>query len=329
MLTYHQKTKALKAHLREIAEDAGFIPSQQWLKDKLYNYYKFIDDEVYHVHCLPQVEPKSQSHDHGLSESNEISHTNKETSKELITTPLYTNNETSNANHDSNSEHLECDSEQNDHSSEQIDKYNQQSWIKILKANYQRLYIIKEALIGDKYVIWHCGKSQVDNNFIWGMTSIHTYCYPSLTSENFVGTFYDCSEVFEKHNHLNKINEAVILHHEGIKAFLNKYNDVQVLRAFYFEATDRFLIFCKDLKVKKTKKEEYCLFWWDWENRITTKSGDYIDCFLQYERLVDVMGNPKPISLPKSPDLTEYYRNVSYCPADGKRCEQFTLSLGV
>lgn len=189
-----------------------------------------------------------QSHNHDIAEpieikeneggsyfskepKNEISHTNDETSKELINTPLYTNNETSNANHDSNSDHL------------------------------------------------------------------------------------------------NKINEAVILHHEGIKAFLNKYTDVQVLRAFYFEATDRFLIFCKDLKVKK--KEEYCLFWWDWMNRITTKSGDYIDCFLQYERLVDLMGNPKPISLPEAPDLTEYYRNVTYCPADGKRCEQFTLSLGV
>ena len=129
--------------------------------------------------------------------------------------------------------------------------------------------------------------------------------------------------------HLNKIDEAVILHHEGVKAFINQYNDVQVLKAFYFQATNRFLIFSKDLKVKKKRKEEYVLYWWDWKNRITTRTGDYIDCYFKYRELINLMGNPSPITLPEPPDLTEYHRNVTYCAADGKRCEQFTLALGV
>lgn len=129
--------------------------------------------------------------------------------------------------------------------------------------------------------------------------------------------------------HINKIEEAVILHHEGIKAFLQKYNDVQIIQAFHFQATDRFLIFCKDLKVKKKRKEEYCLYWWDWANRITTKTADYVDCYFKYRELINLLGNPSPITLPEPPDLTEYKRNVTYCAADGKRCEQFTLALGV
>ena len=129
--------------------------------------------------------------------------------------------------------------------------------------------------------------------------------------------------------HLNKIEEAVILHHEGIKAFINQYNDVQIIQAFHFQATDRFLIFCKDLKVNKKRKEEYCLYWWDWANRISTRTGDYIDCHFKYRELINLLGNPSPITLPEPPDLTEYHRKVTYCPANGKRCEQFTLALGV
>ncbi|WP_342597683.1 hypothetical protein VKI21_06895 [Cyanobacterium aponinum UTEX 3222] len=155
-------------------------------------------------------------------------------------------------------------------------------------------------------------------------------CDCGYTNQNSKSEQSDHSSEHIDHSseHLNKINEAVILHHEGVQAFLDKYSDVQLIKAHHFRATNRFLILCKDLNERK--REWYCLFWWDLENRISSGSGDYVDCLCKYDDLIEVIGEcDLPVEPIPKPDLREYYRDVKYCPADGKRCEQLALALGV
>jgi len=132
----------------------------------------------------------------------------------------------------------------------------------------------------------------------------------------------------EQSDHSSEHTEA---YHKGVQTFLDKYSDVQLIKAHHFRATNRFLILCKDLNERK--REWYCLFWWDLESRISTGTGDYVDCLHKYQELLGLIGECDVDtdfveSIPK-PDLSEYYRDVVYCPADGKRCEQLALTLEV
>jgi hypothetical protein len=90
-----------------------------------------------------------------------------------------------------------------------IENFNLESWIKVVRSNYQNLHVIKEKSVNDKYLVWHCAKSQLDKKtgFIWGVTPIHIYCYPNLTfGESFTGTFYDCFELFDKQKQSDTVN---------------------------------------------------------------------------------------------------------------------------
>lgn len=98
----------------------------------------------------------------------------------------------------------------------------------------------------------------------------------------------------------------------GIQTFLKTYkNQYKILTARFLKNLNRFLLLCQDLKVKRKKTSNFCVFWWDWKEKITVATGDYGTCFFKYEELSELIGrDPPKIKLPKLPLLKDYSADV-------------------
>lgn len=119
-----------------------------------------------------------------------------------------------------------------------IENFNLESWIKVVRSKYQNLHVIKEKSVNDKYLIWHCAKSQVDKEtqFILGITPIHIYCYPNLTfCDSFTGRFNNSQEFFDKQKQSDTVDLIEISENE--KTFSSE--EIEKIKIYFDYPLDR------------------------------------------------------------------------------------------